>query len=58
VLAGRRPMLVSEVNYSMGYQPMHNIRLGAKSRDEATALCEKLKQAGGTCVVIKNTTGR
>jgi len=58
VLAGRRPMLVSEVNYSMGYRPMHNIRLGAKSRAGATALCEKLKQAGGNCVVIKNARRR
>jgi hypothetical protein len=58
VLAGRRPMLVREVNYSMGHQPMNNIRLGAKSRAEADALCEKLKRAGGNCVVIKNARRR
>ncbi len=54
ILGGRRPMIISKVNYSMGNRPMHNVRIGAASRKEATKLCDRLRQAGGHCVVVKN----
>ena len=56
VLAGQAPMVVREVNRSRGSAPVFQIRVPAQTRDEASGICNRLKAAGGACLVLK--TGR
>lgn len=54
LLANARAMFVSETNLSRGSRALVVVRLAAESRSEAQTLCEKLRAAGGACVVKKN----
>ncbi|MGI9415076.1 MAG: lytic transglycosylase domain-containing protein [Hyphomicrobiales bacterium] len=54
VLAGLDPMVIRTLNRSMGTRPIFNVRLGATSRTEGAKLCARLRQSGGSCIVIKN----
>lgn len=56
VLGGQAPMVVRDVNRSRGNAPVFQIRVPAQTRDEAAGICQRLKQAGGACLVLK--TGR
>lgn len=54
VLKSQKPSVVRKVNRSFGNRPRHNIQIGAASRAEANKFCNKLKRAGGICLVQKN----
>jgi hypothetical protein len=55
ILAGRDPLVLRTVMRSRGTAPFFDVRVPAATRDEADALCAKLKAAGGACIVMKNT---
>ncbi|TCD15971.1 lytic transglycosylase domain-containing protein [Oricola cellulosilytica] len=39
---------------AMGRKPLHVIQIGASNRREAGDICNRLRVAGGACVVVKN----
>jgi hypothetical protein len=53
-LGNYQPLLVEECDLHMGMAPQYSARIGLDSRDDADALCAKLKAQGGACVVQKN----
>lgn len=60
-LAARFPFLlgdvepvVSRVRSPLGRIGIHAVRIGSDSREEAEALCTRLRSAGGSCIVMRN----
>jgi hypothetical protein len=54
VLADAEPLVMPERNLSRGWRYLYMVEIGAESRDEADALCKRLRASGGACVVQKN----
>jgi len=54
VLKDEKPSVARRVNRSFGPKPRYEIQLAAETRRQANALCSKLRQAGGTCMVLRN----
>ncbi|MEO0328898.1 MAG: lytic transglycosylase domain-containing protein [Pseudomonadota bacterium] len=53
-LGKHKPSVVRIVNLSMGNRPRYEVQVGAQSRNEGEALCQKHKRAGGACIVLRN----
>lgn len=53
VLKGHRPV-VSRLRTPIGRRGIYAVRIGADSRADADGLCQKIRGAGGACVVMKN----
>ncbi|HEV7275040.1 MAG TPA: transglycosylase SLT domain-containing protein [Devosiaceae bacterium] len=47
-------LLLTVRNPSFGPRPRHSAMIGRDSRDEADTLCQDLRAAGGSCVVVRN----
>jgi len=54
VLKGRDPGIQSTLLRTRGSRPFYQVRIGADSRDEADALCDRLRKVGGACLVMRN----
>lgn len=54
VLGSQSPQVVRKVNRGFGNRPRYNVQIGANSRGEAQQFCQRLKNAGGSCLVLKN----
>jgi hypothetical protein len=54
VLDGAQPFVTSKKNLSRGRRKMAFVMVGAKTRDEAQAICSKYSAAGLPCVVRKS----
>jgi Transglycosylase SLT domain/SPOR domain len=54
VLSTHEPMVVQAKAPGRGTTPLFAVRLGAESREAADQLCERLRTAGGACMVVKN----
>lgn len=54
LLGSYQPLIVEDCNLHMGTSPQYSARIGIDSRDDADALCAKLRAQGGACVVQKN----
>jgi sporulation related protein len=54
LLGSYQPLVVEDCNLHMGTSPQYSARIGINSRDDADALCAKLRAQGGACVVQKN----
>ncbi len=54
LLASYQPMIVEDCNLHMGTTAQYSARIGMDSREDADALCAKLRAQGGACVVQKN----
>jgi hypothetical protein len=54
VLATQKPMVVRVTLRSRGTQPLYAVRIGADSRGVADQVCDRLRAAGGACMVVKN----
>jgi hypothetical protein len=57
VLTGRDPSILSNILRSRGTQPFYQVRVGAETRSEADKLCNDIKRAGGSCLVLRNRGG-
>ena len=57
VLAGRDPIIQSDVLRSRGTLPFYQVRVGAETRPEADKLCTTCKRAGVACLVLRNRGG-
>jgi hypothetical protein len=53
VAADKDPIISSGVLRSRGTRPFYRISIAADSRPEATALCAKIRAAGGACIVLR-----
>ncbi len=53
LLAGHEPV-VSRVRTPIGRGGIYAVRIGADSRADADAICQGLRAAGGSCVVLRN----
>jgi hypothetical protein len=53
VLAGQDPIITSNVLRTRGTRPFYKVSIGADTRPEATALCAKIRAAGGACIVLR-----
>jgi hypothetical protein len=54
IIGDRKPILRRERNLSLGRRPTYQARLGAQTRQEARKLCDRLRSAGGVCIVLRN----
>ena len=54
ILKGSPITGTSRRNRSKALLPLHTVRLGAQSRAAAEAICNKLRSAGGACLVVKS----
>ena len=54
VLGSYEPTVVETCDLHMGTKLQYSARISTDSRDAADALCAKLKNAGGACIVQKN----
>jgi sporulation related protein len=54
ILGSFDPILVEQCDLHMGTKVQYSARIGAGSREDADALCAKLKTSGGACIVQKN----
>ena len=52
VLAGVRPMIIGTRLRSRGTRAFYRVRVPAQTRDVATSLCDRIRAAGGSCVVL------
>ncbi|MBV2143998.1 lytic transglycosylase domain-containing protein [Falsochrobactrum sp. TDYN1] len=53
VLAGHNPV-ISRVRTPMARRGVYAVRIGADSRKEANTICDRLRAAGGACIVLRN----
>ena len=53
VAADRDPIIDSRVLRSRGTRPFYRVSIGTDTRPEATALCAKIRAAGGACIVLR-----
>lgn len=53
LLENQKPV-VSRVRSPIGRRGIYAVRIGADDRAEALGICERLRQAGGACIVAKN----
>jgi soluble lytic murein transglycosylase-like protein len=53
VLANYEPV-ISRVRSPRGRSGIHAVRIGAETRAEADRICERVRSAGGACVVLRN----
>ena len=53
VLDGVSPMVLRKVNRSWGTSPRFSIRIGQPDRRKADRFCQRLRRAGGACLVYK-----
>ena len=56
ILGGIKPMIIGGFFGFRDHRPYYRVRAPAATRAAADALCAKLLQAGGTCVVLRNET--
>ena len=53
MLANERPV-ISRVRSPIGRRGIFAVRIGAENRAEALGMCDRLRAAGGACIVTKN----
>jgi hypothetical protein len=49
------PIISSSVLRSRGTRPLYKVSIGADTRPEATALCSRIRAAGGACIVLRTS---
>ena len=54
LLGSYQPLIVEDCDLHMGTDVQYSARIGVDSREDADALCAKLRAKGGACVVQKN----
>lgn len=54
VIGDRDPSLLGSLWRSRGTRTFYQVRIGADSRMEADDLCNRIRRAGGACLVLRN----
>jgi Transglycosylase SLT domain/SPOR domain len=58
VIGDQDPTLLGSINRSRGTHMFYQVRIGADTRPEANDLCNRIRQAGGACLVLRNFAAR
>jgi hypothetical protein len=58
VLKERDPSILTSLARNRGTRTFYQVRLGADTRKDADALCGEIRRAGGSCIVLRNTSSR
>jgi Transglycosylase SLT domain/SPOR domain len=58
VIGDQDPSLLASVLRNRGTRIFYQVRIGADTRPEANALCNRIQRAGGACFVLRNVGGR
>ena len=58
IIGDRDPSLLGSVWRSRGTRTFYQVRIGADTRAEADALCQKIRRAGQGCLVLRNGHAR
>lgn len=53
LVAQRDPIVSSQMLRSRGTRPLYQIRIGADTRPEANSICDRIRKAGGACMVLR-----
>jgi hypothetical protein len=54
ILSDADPMIIGTRLRSRGTRAFYRVRVPAATRTTATALCDRLRSAGGACLVLRN----
>ncbi|MET0677968.1 MAG: lytic transglycosylase domain-containing protein [Bradyrhizobium sp.] len=54
IIGDRDPSLLSAVMRTRGFHAFYQVRIGADTRGEADALCNRIRRANGACFVLRN----
>ncbi|MBS0529018.1 MAG: lytic transglycosylase domain-containing protein [Proteobacteria bacterium] len=54
VIGNRDPSLLGGVWRSRGTRTFYQVRIGEETRDAANDLCNRIRRAGGACLVLRN----
>lgn len=54
VIGSQRPMVIGQRVRSMGPRVYYRVRLPARTREAALALCDRIRAAGGACLVLRS----
>jgi hypothetical protein len=54
VIGDRDPSLLGSVLRSRGTRTFYQVRIGSDTRGEADGLCNRIRRAGGACLVLRN----
>ena len=57
VIGDQDPMLLGALFRSRGTRTFYQVRIGANTRPEADELCNRIRRAGGACLVLRNGRG-
>ena len=52
LLGDVRPMIIGTLLRSRGNRPFYRVRAPAQTREEAETVCARIREAGGSCVVL------
>ena len=52
LLGDMRPMIIGTLLRSRGSRPFYRVRAPAQTRQEAETLCARIREAGGSCMVL------
>ena len=55
VIGDQDPSLLSSLFRSRGTRTFYQVRIGAETRPAADDLCNRIRRAGGACLVLRNT---
>ena len=54
VIGDRDPSLLGSLFCSRGTRTFYQVRIGADTRPDADDLCNRIRRAGGACLVLRN----
>jgi hypothetical protein len=54
VIGDQDPSLLASVMRNRGTRTFYQVRIGADTRGDADALCNRIQRAGGACFVLRN----
>ena len=57
VIGDHDPMLLGALFRSRGTRTFYQVRIGADTRPDADGLCNRIRRAGGACLVLRNGRG-
>jgi hypothetical protein len=57
VIGDQDPMLLGSIFRSRGTRTFYQVRIGADTRLAADDLCNRIRRAGGACLVLRNARG-
>jgi Transglycosylase SLT domain/SPOR domain len=57
VIGDQDPTLLGSIFRSRGTRMFYQVRIGTDTRPEANDLCNRIRRAGGACLVLRNASG-